>query len=66
MVSCVLQSDARAAETAQRHFLASPVGDKIELRLGKAMDTIDEVRVTPFSRLHAHVQKNCGIYEEIG
>lgn len=40
------QADARAAETASGHFKASADGHKIELMLGKAMDSIDKVGPT--------------------
>ena len=37
------QADARAAETAMSHFKDSSEGHKIELMLGKAMDSIEQV-----------------------
>ncbi len=39
IVTCEI--DEKAAEMARRHFAQSPVGDRIELRLGPAMDTVN-------------------------
>lgn len=40
------QADARAAEAASFHFKSSSDGHKIELMLGKAMDSMEKVRPT--------------------
>ena len=39
IVTCEI--DEKAAEMARRHFAQCPVGDRIELRLGPAMDTVN-------------------------
>jgi caffeoyl-CoA O-methyltransferase len=38
IVTC--EVDAKAAAMAREHFAASPVGDRIELQLGPAIDTV--------------------------
>ncbi len=41
IVTCEI--DPQVAEVARRHFAASPYGDRIEQRVGPALDTVEEL-----------------------
>lgn len=64
IVTCEI--DGKAAAVARRHFAASPDGERIELRIGPAMETVDALE-GPFDLVFIDADKPgyLGYYEAV-